>query len=65
MSEHWMSLDASYAREGNDFRRVLVATPQLAENDRENIRLELKPFSRFRIVMSRNNYLSTVCFHRG
>jgi hypothetical protein len=59
MTERWMSLDASYARSGDAFRRVLVSTPQLAENDRENIRLELKPFSNVRIVINRNNYLAT------
>jgi hypothetical protein len=59
ISKRWVSLDASYARSGDAFRRVLVSTPQLAENDRENIRLELKPFSNFRIVINRNNYLAT------
>ena len=59
MTNHWMALDASYARSGEDFRRVLVQTPQLAENDRENIRLELRPWSNFRIVLNRNNYLSS------
>jgi hypothetical protein len=58
MTGRWMSLDASYARSGDAFRRVLVSTPQLAENDRENIRLELKPFSNVRIVINRNNYLA-------
>jgi len=59
ISKRWMSLDASYARSGDAFRRVLVSTPQLSENDRENIRLELKPFSSVRIVINRNNYLAT------
>jgi len=59
MNRRWMTLDASYARSGDAFRRVLVSTPQLAENDRENIRLELKPFSNVRIVINRNNYLAT------
>ena len=35
---------------------MLVATPQLSENDKENIRFELHPASNFRIVVSRNNY---------
>jgi hypothetical protein len=52
-----MSLDASYAVAGDAFRRVLVDTPQLAENDRENIRVELAPYSNLRIVASRNNYV--------
>ena len=59
LSKRWMSLDASYSGSGESFRRVLVATPQLSENDRENIRLELKPLKNMRIVVSRNNYLSS------
>jgi len=58
--KHWMALDASYALSGNAFRRVLVATPQLSENDKENIRFELHPASNFRILVSRNNYLAYV-----
>jgi hypothetical protein len=54
-----MALDASYAASGDAFRRVLVTTPQLAENDRENIRFELTPLKNVRIVVSRNNYLSS------
>jgi hypothetical protein len=57
--KHWMSLDATYARSGDAFRRVLVATPQLSENDRENIRFELTPLKNVRIVVSRNNYISS------
>jgi hypothetical protein len=59
IDKRWMILDASYALSGNAFRRVLVATPQLSENDRENIRLELRPVTNVRIVVSRNNYLSS------
>lgn len=53
----WLSVDASYALAGDAFRRVLVDTPQLAENDRENIRLEFAPYSNMRIIASRNNYV--------
>jgi hypothetical protein len=56
----WMVLDASYAAEGDNFRRVLVATPQLSENDRENIRFEYHPVTNFRVVVSRNNYLADI-----
>jgi len=59
MNKRWVVLDASYARSGDNFRRVLVATPQLSENDRENIRLELRPLSNVRVILSRNNYLSS------
>ena len=57
--KRWMALDASYARSGDAFRRVLVTTPQLSENDRENIRFEFSPIKNARIVVSRNNYLSS------
>jgi hypothetical protein len=59
LTKRWMALDASYAGSGDTFRRVLVATPQLSENDRENIRFELKPLKNVEIVVSRNNYLSS------
>lgn len=59
MQERWVGLDASYTLSGRNFQRVLVATPQLAENDRENIRLELRPASSVRIILSRNNYLAS------
>ena len=60
MDRHWLILDASYALSGDSFRRVLVSTPQLAENDRENIRLELHPIDNFRIILNRNNYFSYI-----
>ena len=53
-----IGVDATYARHGDTFQRILVATPQLAENDRENIRLRLSPVSNFRVIISRNNYLA-------
>jgi hypothetical protein len=59
MDRHWMLLDASYALAGHNFQRVLIANTQLSENDRENIRLELRPATNVRIVISRNNYLSS------
>jgi hypothetical protein len=60
LARQWMSLDATYSVSGTNFRRVLVATPLLTENDRENIRFELRPLKNVRIVVSRNNYLSSV-----
>lgn len=59
MDERWMALDASYTLSGRNFQRVLAATPQLSENDRENIRLELRPATSVRIIISRNNYLAS------
>ncbi|MBZ5641516.1 MAG: carboxypeptidase-like regulatory domain-containing protein [Acidobacteriia bacterium] len=48
--------DASYAAAGNNFQRVLVQTPQVSEPDRENIRLEFRPWENLRLIASRNNY---------
>jgi hypothetical protein len=59
MNRRWVVLDASYALSGHNFQRLQVTTSQLSENDRENIRLELRPASNVRIVISRNNYLSS------
>jgi hypothetical protein len=59
IDKHWAVLDASYALAGHNFQRILVTTSQLSENDRENIRLELRPATNARIVISRNNYLSS------
>jgi hypothetical protein len=60
LNKRWMALDASYSGYGEAFRRVLVSTPQLTENDRENIRFEFTPLKNARIVVSRNNYLSSI-----
>jgi hypothetical protein len=60
MNRRWVVLDASYALSGHNFQRLQVATSQLSENDRENIRLELRPASNVRIIISRNNYLSSL-----
>jgi hypothetical protein len=59
VDKHWVILDASYALAGHNFQRIQVASSQLSENDRENVRLELRPASNVRIVISRNNYLSS------
>ena len=58
LDKQWVSVDATYADAGASFRRVLVASPQLAGNDRENIRVQFAPLSSLRVVVSRNNYLS-------
>jgi hypothetical protein len=60
LNKRWVALDACYSGYGEAFRRVLVTTPQLTENDRENIRFELTPLKNVRIVASRNNYLSSI-----
>jgi hypothetical protein len=52
----YLVADASYAEAGNNFRRVLVQTPQVAEPDRENARLEYIARQNLRFVASRNNY---------
>ena len=52
------SVDASYALTGKTFQRVEITTPELTENDRENVQVVFSPFRQVRIVASRNNYLS-------
>lgn len=59
VDERWFLFDASYSLAGDNFRRVLVATPQLSENDRENVRLEFRPWSNVRFIVSRNNYFAS------
>ncbi len=59
MDKRWLLVDASYALAGPEFQRVLVATPQLSENDRENIRVEFHPWANVRFVVNRNNYLAS------
>jgi len=59
LDKRWISVDASYALAGPEFQRVLVATPQLSENDRENIRVEFHPWANVRFVVTRNNYLAS------
>lgn len=56
LDRHWVVVDASYADAGSAFRRVLVATPQLAENDRENVRVQFSLSPNWRVIASRNNY---------
>jgi hypothetical protein len=51
-------VNASYAAVGNNFRRVLAETPQVSEPDRENLRLEYRPWDTLRLIASRNNYAS-------
>lgn len=60
VDKKWLVFDASYTLAGDNFRRVLVATPQLSENDRENLRLELHPWSKVRFIVSRNNYFASL-----
>jgi hypothetical protein len=55
-----VSVDASYALTGNNFKRVEVTSPALTENDRENVQVVFSPIKQVRIVASRNNYLAPV-----
>ena|SRR5882757_6542686 len=57
-TEKKLAAEASYAVVGNDFRRVLAETPQVSEPDRENLRLEYRPWNNLRLIASRNNYAS-------
>jgi hypothetical protein len=54
----WISVQAGYTLAGDGFRRIRVESPAFSETDRENIRVELRPFSNLRLVAGRNNYLS-------
>lgn len=60
LDKRWLLFDASYTLAGDNFRRVLVATPQLSENDRDNERLDLHPWSNVRFTVSRNNYFASL-----
>jgi hypothetical protein len=53
-----LTANASYAAVGNSFRRVLAETPQVSEPDRENLRVEYRPWDSLRLIASRNNYAS-------
>jgi hypothetical protein len=54
----WITLNASYSRAGETFRRVTATAFQFAENDRENLRLQLVPAENVRVVVTRNHYLA-------
>jgi hypothetical protein len=56
--ERLLSADMSYALVGDNFRRVLVQTPQVSEPDRENIRFDYHPWRSLRFIASRNNFAS-------
>jgi len=54
---NWILLQGSYGRAGDNFRRIRVDTPLVAETSRENIRLTLVPLENLRFVMGRQNFL--------
>ncbi len=57
-NRRWIIVEAGYTRAGDEFRRVIVSTPQFSENDRESIRVQLTPLPRLRFVASRHHYLA-------
>ena len=57
-SDRKLLVDVSYAAVGDNFRRVLALTPQVSEPDRENLRLEYRPWDKLRLIASRNNFAS-------
>ncbi len=60
-----VSLQASYTRAGDAFRRISVEAPAVAETDRENIRLELAPRSNLHFTLGRQNYLAPAASSTG
>ena len=58
LNKEWLIVDGGYIRSGAAFRRIVVQSPRFAENDRENVRVELIPARNLRFVMSRDNYVS-------
>lgn len=53
----WLSLRANYIYADKGFRRVKAQEPVVAETDRENITLDLRPTTRFTIHLARQNIL--------
>ena len=60
-----ISLQASYTRAGDAFRRISVEAPAVAETDRENVRLELAPRSNLHFSLGRQNYLAPAASSTG
>jgi hypothetical protein len=58
LDRDWIAVQAGYTVAGENFRRVRVESPVTSENERENIRVELRPLEQLRFVVGRNNYLS-------
>lgn len=54
----WIEVQASYTHAGDSFRRICVEAPVVTETDRENIRIEFKPWRVLQFAVSRNNYLA-------
>lgn len=53
----WISLKAAYLLADRRFRRVLVQTPVISENDRENILLRVRPKPYLSFTAGRFNFL--------
>ncbi|MGH7970962.1 MAG: hypothetical protein ACREIC_19755, partial [Limisphaerales bacterium] len=55
----WISLKVAYMLAGSQFRRVVVQTPIVSENDRENILLTLHPKRFLTLTAGRFNFLQS------
>jgi hypothetical protein len=55
----WVSIKAAYMLTGHQFHRVVVQTPIVSENDRENILLTLHPKRFLTLTAGRFNFLQS------
>lgn len=58
LNQPWLTLQATYAHAGSGFRRLPAVGPEIAESDRENIRLQLVPFRSLWLTLARQHFLS-------
>jgi hypothetical protein len=56
-SRHWIDADAAYIGAGQQFHRVVVDSPLVAEPDRENVLITLKPFDSITMTGAHQNFL--------
>jgi hypothetical protein len=56
-SRPWITAQAAYIEAGSQFHRVALVSPLLAEPDRENVLVTLRPFSFLSLSGSHQNFL--------
>lgn len=59
-SDDWATLRASYALDGDRFRRITISEPVLTEQNKENIEFDVNPIRDLRLTVARQNFLSPV-----
>lgn len=57
LSRKWIDLQAAYIEAGQQFHRVALVSPLLAEPDRENILVTVRPFPFLSLTGAHQNYL--------